>query len=297
MRRKLVVAGLVLVAGFVCASFAHAQAPTGLCSGTVVPTAGDTGIYAVRKVGIAGACLALHPIVKPPIPVPPDTTHPPIPGGTWPNEPKLPVLSEYGWTDPVPMTTNDKPIGSSGWNATNNTAQSVADPTSPTTATNSLKFTYPLGMKSGTAPGTIWHPLSSLRTLYAGFWWKVASPWQGDASNVNKIAFWNTGNANFYLAMYGSPGGPYVLRISTPDWLPNANVPVVIGSWHLVETVMDVSAGKVQVWIDNVQVINTSFNFAGSLTQFELSPTWGGIGDTKKETDFYYFNRVRLSGK
>jgi hypothetical protein len=31
--------------------------------------------------------------------------------------------------------------------------------------------------------------------------------------------------------------------------------------------------------------------------EYQLSPTWGGVGDVKRETDSYRFNRSYISGR
>jgi hypothetical protein len=31
--------------------------------------------------------------------------------------------------------------------------------------------------------------------------------------------------------------------------------------------------------------------------EYQISPTWGGVGDTKTETDYYRFHRSYISGR
>ena len=37
-------------------------------------------------------------------------------------------------------------------------------------------------------------------------WWKPSNPWQGNASNVNKIQFLQVQNSSVYMTMYGPKG-------------------------------------------------------------------------------------------
>jgi len=32
------------------------------------------------------------------------------------------------------------------------------------------------------------------------------------------------------------------------------------------------------------------------MTEFKMSSTWGGIGDSKSETDYYWFDHAHVSG-
>jgi hypothetical protein len=233
------------------------------------------------------------------------TSSPPV-SGSWSNEPSgMSLISDYGFSDPIPITNNDTQIGSSGWIATNNSATMKSDGTAPLSASSVADFTYPTGMQSGTAPGTIWRGVGGQKQLYVGFWWKVSNPWQGDGSGVNKIAFFWVGNSATYLAMYGSPGGPFELNFltefsgQTPTWIrPTVSHPVTLGSWHKVEAYLDANAGMYHWWIDGIKLGDVSYPIpTGGFTQFSFSPTWGGMGDTKRETDYYRFDHVHLSAK
>jgi hypothetical protein len=194
-----------------------------------------------------------------------------------------------------------------GWGINFNTGNTsiVSDAGAPYSPTSVIQFKYPAGFAGGTAPATVYYPMAATQNVYAGFWWKPSSPWQGHSSNVNKIAFFYSNVGPIYLAMYGPPGGPYELRVEqalTGMGLPviwytsNVNhVPVVLGAWHKVEWL--VNGTRISVWMDGVLLIDyTTFPIVtGGFVEFQLSPTWGGVGDAKTETDYYWYDHVRLS--
>ena len=73
---------------------------------------------------------------------------------------------------------------------------------------------------------------------------------------------------------------------------------VTLGQWHRIEWWVDRTAGVVRWWMDG-QLIGDYSGVAfpsGGFTNFEFSSTWGGIGDSKTETDYYWFDHVHLSG-
>src|SRR5437667_12494030 len=40
---------------------------------------------------------------------------------------------------------------------------------------------------------------------------------------------------------------------------------------------------------------NVSFPTRGCFTEFQFSPTWGGVGDVKRQTDYFWFAHVYIS--
>jgi hypothetical protein len=113
--------------------------------------------------------------------------------------------------------------------------------------------------------------------------------------------------------MYGPPGGPYqmlpVLELVGGDTrqhlTPNiANVPVVLGSWHRIEwqieynTTTNPANGLVRWWMDGQllgQYTDVLFPPNG-ITEYQISPTWGGVGDVKTQTDYFWFSNALLRG-
>ena len=225
-------------------------------------------------------------------------------GPAWPNEPAgLVALTDQPWNALV----------GSGWNRrSGGTDQIIADSTAPLSRTNVLEYIYPIGLVDGVAPATQYYPVST-KEIFAGMWWKPSSPWQGDASNVNKIQFFQVLHSSVYMTMYGPKGGPYELRCDAqwPEqgtaWLtPNVNSGVVsLGQWHRLEWYMKYDStygagdGIIRWWLDGVLVGNyTNIRFPndGGFVEYQISPTWGGnTGDVKTETDYYRFDHSYLS--
>jgi len=57
------------------------------------------------------------------------------------------------------------------------------------------------------------------------------------------------------------------------------------------------STGILKLWFDGVLVYsNTSMNYPDDgFDGFKFSPTWGGIGDTKTENDWYQIDHTHAS--
>lgn len=222
---------------------------------------------------------------------------------TWPNEPtSYTLLTDQAWDA---LTGN-------GWNVANNGAGNVTiaqDPTAPLSPSNVAQYRYPVGFVDGSGPGETYFDFAGSNRVYVGLWWKPSSPWQGDASNVNKIEYIAAGDSgSIFLAMYGTPGGPYQLRAfpqfttSLDRWLtPNVNADTVaLGVWHRVEWLVDYGGaqGHIQWWLDGRLQGDWSDDPLphGVLNEYQLNPVWGGDpGSVKQETDYYWFDHTHLS--
>jgi hypothetical protein len=224
------------------------------------------------------------------------------PPGTWPNEPAgyVPV-SNQPWDVPTQL----------GWVLQFGTVTVTPDLSAPASPPNVLTILYPVGFPGGSAPGTVARDLPTRpRRVYMGTWWKVSDPWQGHNSNVNKILFlFPEAGGDMTLVMYGSPGGPYELRVLpqfegiASDWLfPNVeHLPVTFGVWHRLEWLVDfgdqTGVGTVRWWLDG-RLIGDYSNVpfpSGGMQTFKISPTWGGLNDVKTELDFYWFDQTYIS--
>jgi hypothetical protein len=198
-----------------------------------------------------------------------------------------------------------------GWDIVNPSgyATVVADAGGSMTPPNVGRWEYPSGFAGGSAPATMYHALPpSFDEGFVGVTWKASNPWQGHASNVNKIFFLLGGACgNLIPIMYGPPGGPYQLRVA-PEWgnwnwlTPNVNdVPVALGSWHRIELYFKYNTagtGIVRWWMDGTLIgdyTNVTFPASGCLAEFQFSPTWGGVGDVKRETDYFWFDDAYIS--
>jgi hypothetical protein len=125
---------------------------------------------------------------------------------------------------------------------------------------------------------------------------------------VNKIEYlFSSSQGSIFLCMYGPPGGPYELRVfpqftgvSQDVWLtPNvSHVPVMLGQWHKIEWVVDYNGGVVKWWLDG-QLIGSYSGVpmpSSSLLEYHLTPVWGGVDGVKSETDYYWYDHIRISG-
>jgi hypothetical protein len=200
----------------------------------------------------------------------------------------------------------------SGWNIVNSSgyATITADGAAPMSAPNVGQWRYPTGFGGGSAPATMYYPLPpAFNEGFVGITWKPSNPWQGHSSYVNKIFFLLGGACgNLIPIMYGPPGGPYQLRVA-PEWgnwswlTPNVNnVPVALGAWHKIELYFKYNTGGangvVRWWMDGTLIgdySNISFPASGCFAEFQFSPTWGGVGDTKSQTDYFWFDHAFIS--
>jgi hypothetical protein len=224
----------------------------------------------------------------------------------WPHEPAgLNTLTDRAWTE----------LAGAQWNRRDSSADRIVqDASVPDAPTSALEYVYPTGFAGGRAPATHFYPLDHLRELFVGLEWKVSEPWQGHSSGVNKIQFMYTGSSDVAMVMYGQNGGPYDVRVlpqwpeHTGRWLtPNAtNASIIPGRWHRLEWYLKYESqrgaadGIIRWWIDGAlagDYTQVPFPADGGFVEYQISPTWGGVGDTKTETDAYRFHRSYISGR
>lgn len=236
---------------------------------------------------------------------------------TWPNEPTgFQVLTDWGFSsETLP----------SGWGS-NAPLHIVSDPSAPLSASSVEQMTYQIGFSGGGGPNNIFYPLPHPREVYIGYWWKPSNPWQGHNSEVNKINFLFGSDMTWawVMDMFGPPGGPYGYimtnsssvvdnthitgafgsGIGSRNFSPNvAGVPATLGTWHRIEQYIKMSStttsrdGIVRWWVDGRLLGNyTNVNTDQSpLGEFQFAPTWGGVGDVKTETDYFWYDHVHLS--
>jgi len=209
------------------------------------------------------------------------------------------TLTDRTWT----ALTGDR------WRRRDGSDDRIVDDATAPGARMVLEYVYPAGFLGGTAPATHYYPLEKLTEIFVGLQWKVSSPWQGHATGVNKLQFLYTGSSDITMVMYGPPGGPYELRVM-PEWpqhdgswlVPNVNrVPLTPGQWHRVEWHLKygTASGIVRWWQDGLLVGDyktVHFPDDAGFLEYQMSPTWGGVGDVKTETDYYRFDESYLSG-
>lgn len=229
------------------------------------------------------------------------TSTPPA-SDAWPNEPSV-------FTRIV-----DQPWNALGgiWDLLWGTVRVVQDSTAPGSPPNVLQVDFPVGFIGSSAPGTEAVALPAVRQVYVGIWWMASDPWQGHPSNSNKIQYLFTGeDGSMAMIMYGSPGGPYELRVF-PDWhgqwlTPNVGDGTIsLGTWHRIEWLVvygpsnDPPSGIVRWWLDGVLVGDyANVRLSNSpLIQYKLAPVWGGAETVVKlENDFFRYDHIRISGR
>jgi hypothetical protein len=226
--------------------------------------------------------------------------------GPWPNEPRgFTVISDQPWSSALSL----------GWTLQFGVPPLIVpDAAAPLSPPDILQITYPTGFVAGSAPSTMIHSVAGKKQLYIGTWWKPSNPWQGQAANVNKIQYvFTSSNSTMTLEMYGSPGGPYELRVynslstSNGTWLVSnvIHVPVTLGEWHKIEwllvenTSTTPANGLCRWWLDGKLIGDyTGVLYpAEPFDVYKIAPVWGGIGGTKTETDYFWFDHTYLSGK
>jgi uncharacterized protein YjdB len=269
-------------------------------NGTVTGlVAGSTTIRATSE-GVDGTATANVTLLPPP---------PPPSGGSWPNMPSTySLLTDQGF-DPLSLS-NWYLI----WNDAGN-GTITDNSTAPYSGPSVFQVRYPAGFAAGSAPATQVYVLGGKRNVYVGMWWKANANWQGHESNVNKLQFLfpSNGGGDMYMVAYGPPGGPYELRTclqftsgDTRAWLrPNTSSGVVtMGGWHQIEWQVEYNTpgsanGVVRWWLDGQLVgdyRDVTFPSTG-FEEYKLSPTWGGVGGTKTQTDYFWFDHVTISSK
>lgn len=218
----------------------------------------------------------------------------------------------------LPIT--DQPwsaLGSLGWKHLNRSAESVIvnDPSALLSGPAVLEHRYPAGFAGGGEPAVDWIAGVGGRRMYVSMRMMVSDPWTNHQSSVNKLSFlWladAAGNwkGNFYLSFLpAAQAGRWHLRMAPErpghDWSwVNQNVEDVtfaLGEWVDVEMLIEHVAGerwRVRWWVDGVLAAddaNVAHNDL-SFDQFEIAPTWGGMGGSKPRAEYLRFDHVYLS--
>jgi hypothetical protein len=231
----------------------------------------------------------------------------------WPNEPP----GFVGITD-----WSFSALTGSGWDIIFNYDQLASiqsDPTAPFSPQTVGQWQYPTGFIAGAAPATMFYDLldRGLPQIYFGYWWKPSQPWQDHpAGNKIQFLFTNT-SGQFFMIMEPDPhpiSAEVEFATSNGHLVPSRGddpgtrvltgnrVTVALGAWHRIEVLVKTSTtassrdGVLRWWVDGVLAGDyTTVNFPADLfKQFQFSPTWGGIGGVKTETDYYWYGPVHL---
>lgn len=233
----------------------------------------------------------------------------------WPNAPAgLPRISDE------PFNALDE----NGWRLTeretsHGSGVSLAiDSSAPGSPPSVLAFTYGIGFPGGYEPGVVaYDPAAPVREAYFGLWWKASAPWQNHAgSGVNKIAFLYAaeGLGDIALIMFKADSDYTIQAVpefpTTKDvrrLTPNVTAtPVTLGAWHQIEwhvryATPDTSGtGIVEWWLDGAlqgRYADLKTPGGAGFTEYQIAPTWGGMGGAKTEQDRYCFDHAYISGR
>ncbi len=189
----------------------------------------------------------------------------------------------------------------------------IQDSTAPFSPSGVLEYLYPEGFEGGTAPATHYFPLGNSREVFIGLEWKVSEAWHGHATGVNKIHFlYLADGGDVAMVMHGGVAGPYELRVlpqwreHTRSWLTSnvANPPIRPGAWHRIEWHLKYESspgagdGTIRWWVDgrlSGSHNDVRFPDDAGFAEYQMSPTWGGVGDVKRQTDSYRFDHTYVS--
>jgi len=251
---------------------------------------------------------------------------PPISAAAGANEPAGFVpLSDYAF-DSAFSTGEGVSLGD-GWYLynPNGYATQGTDPGAPLSPPNVGQWRYPVGFVAGEAPAVMYRPLDPTREMYFTYAWKASNPWQGHPSGANEISFVIADNNIFVVQMKGDPGGPYNLMVTAEFTTSNGhlansegddpgarhlwgnvngNYVVTPGQWYQIEGYFRMSTtstsrdGILRWWVNGTLVgdyTTVNFDAGNPFYEFHFSPTWGGIGGTKTEEDYFWYDHVRLS--
>ena len=248
---------------------------------------------------VAAAAIAVLSCRTPTRDVPDDSS--PV----WPNEPVgFSALTDQRWDE---LTGN-------GWERRESVYDRiVADSSAGLSPGSVLEYVFPLGFSGGRAPATHYYSLGNKKEIFIGLLWKPSKPWQGHVSRINKLQFiYVAGGGDVAMVMYGLGDDRYELRVlpqwaeHTASWLtPNVSAATVaLGEWHRVEWHLKYESqygagdGIIRWWYDGVlagSYTNVRFPNDHGFAEYQLSPTWGGVGDSKRESDFYRFDHSYIS--
>jgi hypothetical protein len=167
------------------------------------------------------------------------------------------------------------------------------DAGAPKSPPNLLRVSYPTGFTAGEQPCKLWFTAGQ-SAVFCTYWIRYDPTFEGHSSGVNKQMFILASNGNpFYsAAMFTGQSATCTydaqLEIMTPSfvWANNlGGVSVQKAQWNRVSWFADrrPSAGSqiFRMWTNGTMTANrTNCTYAQPLQEFQIAPTWGGIGGT-----------------
>ena len=225
----------------------------------------------------------------------------------WPHEPAgftaltdepFNALNENGWQAVQSQTTNGSGLSL------------AADAGAPQSPSSVLEFKYAAGFVGGSEPGVEYYvPAAPVRETYFAFWWKPSDPWQNHPTNVNTIAdLFAATSGVIFIQIDGSNNTISVMPefdADTRNLTPNVRAtPLVLGAWHRIEWYVKYSTtgtsrdGVTRWWLDGElqgDYGNLQMPADAGFVEYDFAPIWGGMGGSKSETDFFWFDHAHIS--
>jgi hypothetical protein len=246
------------------------------------------------------------------------------------------VITDDAFSDAIPCCGNSLVVGSGWAVNNFGLITEVTDSSAPLSPPNTLQMEYPIGFSSaGIGPGNMYYeapgPNGSL--FYFAYWFKISDPWQGHDSGFNKLTHTFDSVSTSRALIFDSPAGSQTGSVGNLLWYTPSttisnchltgivssdcsigghsiivcglcNVSITLGQWHRVEMILKNSTsptsqdGIVKAWLDGTLVMNyTNYNTDQfDIVEFQIAPTWGGVGGTNKtEDDFLWFDHIHVS--
>jgi len=247
----------------------------------------------------------------------PQQPQPSLPLGSWPNEPGgLTQYSDQPWDGLGSWALNDNTAG----NSSLGTLSGV-----PFSPSGVLQYRYPQGMTGGgdaVSPGRAdyFFPVGQQPTeLYVGLWVKLSDPFDPHSSGVQKILYLHDNNgvvfSALWLEIYGTAQPFWVSLVNQFSGCPSiriapnvAQTPIRAGEWHRYEMSLKLASsggasdGVLKVWVDGTlnvsrtDVCTLGASSGARVESVRLSGLWGGVADSKTETDYLWYDHTHVSG-
>lgn len=202
------------------------------------------------------------------------------------------------WNDLNP--TKGQP-NSGGWKSVYGGA-SIDSETDTPDSSPALRFTYPIGFRTGDSPDKVWYPIPSSATeLWFQYYFKYSSNFAWNSTG-QKLNFVYTKNSNFLInTMWGGREIHMLNQITfgrgTQSFASKASIEA--GRWyklkvHAVMNTVGKSDGIIQVWLNDNLIINANSvmyrNEDIGWNAIAFDPTYGGGGTDVPRTCYLWID-------
>jgi hypothetical protein len=180
---------------------------------------------------------------------------------------------------------------------------------------NELQFYYPKGLQgNGSSGGKCWFVTTAKTEFYIEYYIKLSSNWEWHPV-IQKLVYIYTPSHNTHITTYAMNGypGAHLIGVLTNTRNLYANDPNFYfkpGRWYKIDQYYkmndrDVGNGIIKMWVDDVLLVDVSDVVIltssmpaedTGLSDFDVSPVWGGIADVNKSHDDYlWFDHFTIS--